>query len=133
MWALLYTLSGGKVVFWLLPNLDDEKLGVIDSFKPFYSLKFKKKKKKSSQQTENQDDNAKPTEDEVTELDKPVLQDEKGKKKRKTAKQQVQDKEEIVLEKQDNDNEISSKVKKKKAKQTPEEHESVDTRTKKEN
>lgn len=131
MWALLYTLSGGKVVFWLLPNLDDEKLGVIDSFKPFYSLKFKKKKKKASHQTENQDD-GKPTEDEVTELDKPVLQDEKGKKK-KTAKQQAQDKEEIVLEKQDDDNEMSSKAKKKKAKQTQEEHESVDTRTKKEN
>lgn len=131
MWALLYTLSGGKVVFWLLPNLDDEKLGVIDSFKPLYSLKFKKKKKKSSQQTINQDGDTKPTEDEVTELDKPVLQDEKGKKK--TAKQQAQEKEEIVLEKQDDDNERSSKGKKKKAKQKQEEHESVDARTKKEN
>ena len=130
MWALLYTLSGGKVVFWLLPNLDDEKLGVIDSFKPLYSLKFKKKKKKSSQQTINQDGDTKPTEDEVTELDKPVLQDEKGKE---TAKQQAQEKEEIVLEKQDDDNERISKGKKKKAKQKQEEHESVDARTKKEN
>lgn len=46
LYALIYTFSSGKVVFWLLPNLDDEKLGVIDSFKPLYSLKFKKKKKK---------------------------------------------------------------------------------------
>ena len=110
------------MVFWLLPNLDDEKLGVIDSFKPFYSLKFKKKKKKTSQQNINQDGDAEPTE--VTELDKPVLQDEKGKKK--TAKQQARDKEEIVLEKQDSDNERISKEKKKKAKQKQEEHESVD-------
>ena len=46
LYALISTFSSGKVVFWLLPNLDDEKLGVIDSFKPLYLLKFKKKKKK---------------------------------------------------------------------------------------
>ena len=44
-WGLLYTLSVGKINFWLLPNLDNERLGIIDSFKPLYSLKFKKKKK----------------------------------------------------------------------------------------
>jgi hypothetical protein len=46
LWALIYTFTNGGVIFWLFPNLDDDKLGVIDSFKPFYSLKYKKKKKK---------------------------------------------------------------------------------------
>lgn len=40
-------MSGGRVNLWLLPNLDDDKLGVLESFLPLYSLKYKKKKKKS--------------------------------------------------------------------------------------
>ena len=44
----------GKIKFWIFPNLDNEKLGFIDSFKPFYSFEYKdatkgskgKKKKK---------------------------------------------------------------------------------------
>ena len=49
MWGIIYTLTNTKVEFWLLPNLDNDKLGVIDSFKPFYTLKFKKKKKSKKQ------------------------------------------------------------------------------------
>ena len=52
MWGIIYTLTNTKVEFWLLPNLDNDKLGVIDSFKPFYSLKFKKKKKSKKQDKE---------------------------------------------------------------------------------
>lgn len=52
LWALVYTFSSGRVVLWLLPNLDDDKLGVIDSFKPLFSLKFKKKKKKTQEKLE---------------------------------------------------------------------------------
>lgn len=48
LYALIVTLTCGKVVFWLLPNLDDDKLGIIDSFKPLYSIKRKKKKKSTS-------------------------------------------------------------------------------------
>lgn len=39
-------MTVGKVHFWLLPNLDNEKLGIIDSFKPLYSIKRKKTKGK---------------------------------------------------------------------------------------
>ena len=36
--------TGGRVEFWLLPNLTNDKLGVIESFKPLYSVKKKRKK-----------------------------------------------------------------------------------------
>uniref|UniRef100_A0A1X7VNR9 Translocation protein SEC62 n=1 Tax=Amphimedon queenslandica TaxID=400682 RepID=A0A1X7VNR9_AMPQE len=52
LYALVLTFTSGKVVFWLLPNLDDDKMGVIDSFKPFYSVKYKKKKKKQDKAPE---------------------------------------------------------------------------------
>ena len=50
--GLLVTL--GKIKFWIFPNLDNEKLGFVESFKPFYSIEYKdatkdgkgKKKKK---------------------------------------------------------------------------------------
>ena len=41
-------MSYGKIHLWLLPNLDNEKLGIIDSFKPFYSIEQKKKSGKKS-------------------------------------------------------------------------------------
>lgn len=52
LYAIVLTFTSGKVIFWLLPNLDDDKMGVIDSFKPFYSVKFKKKKKKQDKAPE---------------------------------------------------------------------------------
>ena len=42
-------MSYGKIHLWLLPNLDNEKLGIIDSFKPFYSIEQKKKSGKKFQ------------------------------------------------------------------------------------
>jgi translocation protein SEC62 len=35
IYALLYTVG---IDFWLFPNLHDEKLGIVDSFKPVYSF-----------------------------------------------------------------------------------------------
>lgn len=73
LWGIIYTLTNTKVEFWLLPNLDNDKLGVIDSFKPFYSLKFKKKKKSKKQDkqvSESQDSNGE--------------EDKDGKKSKKT-------------------------------------------------
>lgn len=54
LFGLGLVLSLGKIKFWIFPNLDNEKLGFIDSFKPFYSFEYKdaskgskgKKKKK---------------------------------------------------------------------------------------
>ena len=57
IWGLLFTLSVGKINLWLLPNLDNERLGVLESFKPLYSLKFKKKKKSKKDQSNQQDTN----------------------------------------------------------------------------
>ena len=44
----------GKIYFWLFPNLNED-LGVIESFKPLYSLKKRKvkKSKKNKQSTES--------------------------------------------------------------------------------
>jgi translocation protein SEC62 len=39
LFCLLYTLG---IDFWLFPNLHDDKLGVIDSFKPLYSVERRK-------------------------------------------------------------------------------------------
>ena len=45
----------GKISFWLFPNLNED-LGVIESFKPLYSLK-KRKTKKSKKSKESKDSN----------------------------------------------------------------------------
>ena len=34
-------MSFGKIKFWIFPNLDNEKLGILDSFKPFYSFEYR--------------------------------------------------------------------------------------------
>lgn len=49
----------GKVYFWLFPNLNED-LGVIESFKPLYSLKkHKTKKSKKTKQSTESDNNSK--------------------------------------------------------------------------
>lgn len=55
VWGLLFTVSVGKINLWLLPNLDNDRLGVIESFRPLYSLKFKKKKKSKKEQSKQHD------------------------------------------------------------------------------
>lgn len=59
MFGLCLVVTLGKIKFWIFPNLDNEKLGFVDSFKPFYSLEHKdaakdakgKKKKKKDKGT----------------------------------------------------------------------------------
>ena len=49
----------GKLHFWVFPNLDNEKCGFFESFKPFYSVEWKKdktKKKKTSTKDETEGD-----------------------------------------------------------------------------
>ena len=38
LFGIVLVASLGKVHFWVFPNLNEEKYGVIDSFKPFYSI-----------------------------------------------------------------------------------------------
>ena len=49
----------GKMYFWLFPNLNED-LGVIESFKPLYSLKKRKvKKSKKNKQSTDSDEGTK--------------------------------------------------------------------------
>lgn len=41
MFGLGLVVSLGKIKFWIFPNLDNEKLGFLDSFKPFYSFEYR--------------------------------------------------------------------------------------------
>lgn len=54
VYGVFLVLTGGKLKFWILPNLDNEKTGFLESFRPFHSVEWvkeKKKSKKSSQST----------------------------------------------------------------------------------
>ena len=44
--------TGGKLSFWILPNLDSEKTGFLDSFKPLHSAEWAKPKKKSKKKAQ---------------------------------------------------------------------------------
>ncbi len=44
-------LTAGKLKFWVFPNLDNEKTGFFESFKPFHSVEWVKDKKKSKKKT----------------------------------------------------------------------------------
>ncbi len=46
--------TAGKLHFWVMPNLDNEKCGFFESFHPLYSIEWKKSKKKKKQ-SENED------------------------------------------------------------------------------
>ena len=45
---MILVASAGKLKFWVLPNLDNEKTGFVESFKPFYSIEWVKNKKKKA-------------------------------------------------------------------------------------
>ena len=45
--GVILVVTAGKLKFWILPNLDNEKAGFFESFKPFYSAEWVKEKKKS--------------------------------------------------------------------------------------
>ena len=50
MFGLVQISTIGKVHFWVFPNLDNEKCGFIESFRPLYSFEVKKSKKKSKKE-----------------------------------------------------------------------------------
>ena len=54
----------GKISFWLFPNLNED-LGVIESFKPLYSLKKRKTKKSKKSKDSNENSKAQTTAEEV--------------------------------------------------------------------
>jgi len=45
IYGIILVVTVGKLKFWILPNLDNEKTGFIESFKPIYSVEWAKKKK----------------------------------------------------------------------------------------
>lgn len=77
VFGLVQITTLGKYHFWVFPNLDNEKCGFVDSFKPFYSLEFKKSKKKSKkeksskgEETKEEKENEKESETNETEESK---------------------------------------------------------------
>lgn len=66
LFVLIWSVTMGKIYFWLFPNLNED-LGVIESFKPLYSLK-KRKVKKSKKNKQSADSN----ETETTAVEKTV-------------------------------------------------------------
>ena len=65
VYGLGLVFSLGKMKFWIFPNLDNEKLGFVESFKPFYSLEYakdtkgKKKKKGKGKESEKSEHSVK--------------------------------------------------------------------------
>jgi len=64
---MVWCCSMGKINFWLFPNLNED-LGVIESFKPLYSIK-KRKTKKSKKAKQSTDNNEPTSTSEVTEAE----------------------------------------------------------------
>lgn len=56
LFVVIWSVTMGKIYFWLFPNLNED-LGVIESFKPLYSLKKRKvkKSKKNKQSTDSKE------------------------------------------------------------------------------
>lgn len=57
MYGVALVATGGKLSFWILPNLDSEKTGFFDSFKPLHSSEWAKPKKKSKKKAQKQENN----------------------------------------------------------------------------
>lgn len=55
LFGLGLVISFGKIKFWIFPNLDNEKLGVLDSFKPFYSFEYRDSSKGSKGKKKRKD------------------------------------------------------------------------------
>ena len=41
LFGIILVSTAGRVYFWIFPNLNDEKRGFVDSFKPIYSMERK--------------------------------------------------------------------------------------------
>lgn len=52
---MVLVATGGKLSFWILPNLDSEKTGFFDSFTPLHSAEWAKPKKKSKKKVQKQE------------------------------------------------------------------------------
>ncbi len=50
---MVLVLTGAKLKFWLFPNLDNEKAGFFESFKPLYSVDWTKEKDKKKSKKKN--------------------------------------------------------------------------------
>lgn len=64
IFVIIWSITMGKISFWLFPNLNED-LGVIESFKPLYSLKKRKTKKSKKSKDSNENSKAQTTAEEV--------------------------------------------------------------------
>ena len=47
LFGIVLIVTAGKVTFWILPNLDNDKVDFLGSFTPLYLVEFKSQKKSS--------------------------------------------------------------------------------------
>lgn len=47
LFGIVLVVTAGKVTFWILPNLDNDKADFLGSFTPLYLVEFKSQKKSS--------------------------------------------------------------------------------------
>ena len=63
LYGLVMVFTMGKVQFWILPNLENDKCGFFASFVPLYSIeRHIKSVKKSSKKKKVSDDSSEPKE-----------------------------------------------------------------------
>ena len=71
LFGLILIITIGKVHFWIFPNLENEKCGFFESFKPFYSIegpsetekKRSKHKKRAEEKAELETEDTAETDD----------------------------------------------------------------------
>lgn len=51
IYGAVLVATGGKLSFWILPNLDNDKASFVESFKPFHSAEWAKEKKKTKKKS----------------------------------------------------------------------------------
>ena len=88
IYGLVLIFSVGKVTFWIFPNMDNDKCGFVESFKPFYSVEVAKDKKKKKKSKEAHMDHA------DTEGDKPGREGEGQAGEEEGEEEALQEKEE---------------------------------------
>lgn len=66
LFGLITVITMGKVQFWILPNLENEKCGFFASFMPLYSIERHSKSRKGSKKKKVSETEPKSTESEKT-------------------------------------------------------------------
>lgn len=97
IFGFFLVLTGGKLKFWILPNLDDEKMGFFDSFRPLHSIEWTTAKKKSKKNAKKPDSSDDVTNDPISPSD-PVSTSEKIETETESGTEQPAESDSVMLE-----------------------------------